>query len=318
VPPNNWDALTYHLPRVAAWAQEGGIHWIDAPPRDNLNEYPRLAEQQVLYLFAATGKGVLFGLPQYLAQLAILAAVFGIARRLGFELRASACSAALVTTLSLFALEAPTAQNDLVTASFVVAAACLILGGSRTELLAAGAAVALSAATKLTVAFAWPVLLALVLARGRRAFVTAVAAAAVTFAAVGLPSMVQNLDHTGRLFGHGGGRVEVTASPAFPGSLQTGVHMLYRLFDASVLSNGTIAVLATAGLALGLGLFALGARRGRRSAALLTGGGVALVLLAPALALGGEAALDWLMHRVGLPLHPPGLREGYHRVANAE
>ena len=26
VPPNNWDSLTYHLTRVAAWAQHGGVY----------------------------------------------------------------------------------------------------------------------------------------------------------------------------------------------------------------------------------------------------------------------------------------------------
>ena len=130
VPPNNWDALTYHLPRAAAWAQHGGIYWIPNAPTDRLNEFQPLAEQEMLFLFVATGSGALFALPQYVAELAILVAVYGAARRLGFDVRAAAFSAFLLGTFSLVALQATTAQNDLVAASFPAVAACLLLGGA--------------------------------------------------------------------------------------------------------------------------------------------------------------------------------------------
>jgi hypothetical protein len=123
VPPNNWDALTYHLARVASWVQYHGIHWIPNAPSDRLNEFQPLAEQQLLFLFAATGSAMLYALPQYVAELAILVSVYGAARRLGFDVRAAACAAALLTTFSLVALESTTAQNDLVAASFPAVAA---------------------------------------------------------------------------------------------------------------------------------------------------------------------------------------------------
>ena len=84
LPPTNWDSLTYHLARVAAWRQHGGIFWIPNAPTARMNEFQPLAEQEILFLLVATGTTAVFALPQYVAELAILAAVYGASRRLGF------------------------------------------------------------------------------------------------------------------------------------------------------------------------------------------------------------------------------------------
>ena len=47
VPPNNWDSLTYHLTRAAAWFQHRGVYWIPNAPTDRINEFQPLAEQQL-------------------------------------------------------------------------------------------------------------------------------------------------------------------------------------------------------------------------------------------------------------------------------
>ena len=52
-----------------------------------INAYQPLAEQQQLFLMVATGGGALYAVPQYLAELAILVATYGSARRLGFAVR---------------------------------------------------------------------------------------------------------------------------------------------------------------------------------------------------------------------------------------
>ena len=131
VPPNNWDSLQYHLPRVAAWAQHGGIYWIaERADRHPQYAFQPLAEQEILFLFVAFGKARLFALPQYLAELAVLLAVYGASRRLGFDARGRRLQRPpSLATFSLVALESMTAQNDLVAASFPAVAACLILGG---------------------------------------------------------------------------------------------------------------------------------------------------------------------------------------------
>jgi Glycosyltransferase family 87 len=155
-PPNNWDSLTYHLTRAAAWAQHGGVYWVSGAPTDRINEFQPLAEQEILYLFVVTGSDTLFALPQFAAQLATLVAVYGIARRLGHGPAAAASAAGLFGTLTLVALEATTGQNDLVAASLPAAAAVFLLGRSRQEVLLPGAAVGLAVGVKLTTLFVLP------------------------------------------------------------------------------------------------------------------------------------------------------------------
>ena len=52
VTPNNWDALTYHMARVASWFQHGGVFWIPHAPTDRLNEFQPNAEELILALVA--------------------------------------------------------------------------------------------------------------------------------------------------------------------------------------------------------------------------------------------------------------------------
>jgi len=102
--PNNYDSLTYHLSRAADWKQHASIEWIANAPTARMNEFQPLAEQEILFGFVAAGSGVLYALPQFIAQLAILTAVYGASRRLGFERLAAVRGAALLATFGSFAL----------------------------------------------------------------------------------------------------------------------------------------------------------------------------------------------------------------------
>jgi hypothetical protein len=309
VPPNNTDALVYHLPRVAAWVQHHGYFWIPNAPTDRINEFQPLGEQEIFFLFVATGKGALFSLPQYVAELAILLAVYGLARRLGFGIRAAACSAFLLATFSLFELEATTAQNDLVAASFPVAAACLILSGGGVELTLAGAAAALGVGAKLTTALVWPVLAVLLWRRGAaRALAAAAGGAVAGFVLVGMWGFVLNQVHTGHVLGHGGGRVEWQASPGWPDTIATALHVVYRTFDLSVLSYLVVRVLAGVGVAVAVVVW-LYRRR------LRDGVFAGLPFLAPLLTIGGANALAWVTARRGIPVHVGGWAGGLNRGA---
>ena len=151
-----------------------------------MNEFQPLAEQQILFLFVATGSTAVYALPQYVAELVILAAVYGAARRLGFGVRASACGAALLATFSLVALQATTAQNDLVAASFPIAAASLLLCGGSPEAVLAGVAVGLGLGVELTTALALPVLLWLARTPHRRNLKLGVAGGVLGFLLAGV------------------------------------------------------------------------------------------------------------------------------------
>jgi Glycosyltransferase family 87 len=306
VPPNNWDSLTYHLARVAAWYHHGGVYWVPNAPTDRINEFQPLAEQQIYFLFVATGSALLYAIPQYLAQLAILAAVYEAARRLGYAARPAACGACLLATFGLVAYEATTSQNDLVAAALPVVAACFLLDGSRVESVVAGFAAGTALGVKLTTILVWPVLVGLALLRGRPTFVRAALGAAVGFVAVGCWSFALNLAHTGHVLGHGGGRVEHTAGPSFPGSLVTLLSIAYTTLDLSVLWPAPIILLTVVGLAAALAVAWRSRRAGRRGKMLAEGAQVALPFLAPVLMIAAAAVLAAATRALGTPVRGPG------------
>jgi hypothetical protein len=299
VPPNNWDSLTYHLARVAAWYHHGGVYWVPNAPTDRINEFQPLAEQQIYFFFVATGSGLLYALPQYLAQLAILAAVYEAARRLGYGARPSTCAACLLATFGLIAYEAMTSQNDLVAAALPVVAACFLIDGSRVESAVAGFAAGAALGVKLTTILVWPVLIGLALLRGRGTFARAALGAAAGFVAIGCWSFVLNLAHTGHMLGHGGGRVEHTAGPSFPGSLVTLLSIAYTTLDLSVLWPLPIILLTVVGVAAALVV-------AWRSKRLGDGAQVVLPFLAPALMIAGAAVLAAATRALGTPVRGPG------------
>ncbi len=309
VPANNWDSLTYHLARVAAWAQHHGIYWIPHAPTARLNEFQPVAEQQILFLFVATHTGALFALPQFVAQLAIVAATYAVARHLQFGLVPAACAALFVATLPLVALEATTSQNDLVAASMPLAATALLLAGGTAAAVLAGVAIGLGLGVKLTTALVLPILVAISLRKERRRWaIPAALGAGAAFFAVGMWGFVLNLVHTGHLLGHGGGRVEQTTSPSWPGSLITLTRVAYRLLDLSGFDGfaGAVAtVTGIAGVVLVVGLQVLGHPRQRPGVnALLVG-----VLLSPIVVLLGADAIRHLVNSlVPDTLEAPNLR----------
>ncbi len=318
VPANTWDALTYHLARAAMWAQHGGFYWVPNAPTDRINEFQPLAEQETLYFFGATGTGALFALPQYLAELAILVSVYGSARRLGFQVRASACAAFVLATFSLVALQASTAQNDLVAASFPAVAACLLLGDGALTAALAGVAVGFGLGAKLTTALVLPILLCLALLRGRRGLVWAASGALVAFVLVGMWGYVLNDVHTGHLLGHGGGRVENSASPSWPGSGVTALFTVYSAMDLSVLSDRMIFGLLAVGLLAALVVGAIAIRR-RRRGALSAAAAVALPFAAASLVILVGWVLASLARRWGYPIRGPGrMIGGLTRTANED
>ena len=124
------------------------------------------------------------GFVQLASLVVAVLAIYGTACRIGFARRSAAFGALLFPTLTVVALQAPTALNDLVVAALVVAVAYFTLGRTWSEIGLAGAALALLVGTKPTGLLAVPLLfLVCVLTyRGKRL----VAALAVGIAGIGL------------------------------------------------------------------------------------------------------------------------------------
>ena len=140
-------------------------------------------------------------------------------------------------------------------------------------------------------------LIGLALLRGGRTLRRAALGAAVGFAAVGVWGFVLNLAQTGHVLGHGGGRVQDTATPSYPASLVTLLSILYTTLDLSVLWPRLIAALAVLGA---LAAAVLLVRRRRRE-----GAEVAVPFVAPFLVILAAAVVAGATSRLGTPVRGP-------------
>ena len=233
-PPNTWDSMAYHLPRAAEWYQRGAVEFLPDAHTERMNSFQPGAEIQVLYTFALARNDLLAELPQWLAQLALLAAVYGIARRLGWTRPAAAFAAFLTATLSIVALESVTTQNDLVVAALAASAAFFVLGPARTDVALAGLALGLALGTKLTVALALPALALLALAAGgARRLAWAAGATAGALLLVGSYGYALNLIHTGSPLGDAAENTALQPERTVGGTASTIGRVGFRLIDLS-------------------------------------------------------------------------------------
>ncbi len=310
MPPNNWDSLTYHLSRTAAWVQHRGVYWIPDAPTDRMNEFQPVAEQQILVLFVAMGRASLFAFPQWLAELALVGAVYETARQIGHSAREAIFAALLFATFPLVALEGTTAQNDLVAAAPAAVAVALILGGTTVELMVAGVALGLALGVKLTTLFVVPLVLVLALTRGRRVLAVVAFSGTAGFLLFSSWSFVLNLIHTGSLLGQGRDRITQQASPSLVGSPTTLFRIVYDLFDLSGLSLTLIDTLAVAGAVLAVALLVVALRRGQPARAIAVAVTPALPFLVPRLVPFAAHATKIAAQAVHLPVENPSTTGG--------
>jgi hypothetical protein len=129
---------------------------------------------------------------------------------------------------------------------------------------------------------------------------------------------VLNLIHTGHVLGYGKSRVEISASPSFPGSFRTAIHIIYRTLDLATLSNALIYSLAAAGVVVGV---AVGVQRYRQAGGrrgLLKGACVAMPLLAPVVVVATGAVIAFLTRIAHIPVHDYSETGSVNRTANED
>jgi hypothetical protein len=125
-PPNNWDSMTYHMARVAAWVQNESVRFFPtAIARQNYQ--PPLAEFAILHLQLLSGSDRLSNLVQWSCFVASILSAWLIAAELGGNRISQWLSATFVATLPMGILQASSTQNDLVEGLFVVAFALYLL-----------------------------------------------------------------------------------------------------------------------------------------------------------------------------------------------
>jgi glycosyl transferase family 87 len=172
-PQNDFDTVFDHLWRAALWRENQAVGYPACDCAPYVNAYPPHGEMGVLATMVLGGSDRFAALVQAAAFVALAVGVVGVARGLGLARREALLGALLVATLPVIALQASTAQNDLVVASFLVAAAAFLLDTGPGAPWLAGGATALAIGTKVSAVFGLPVLVVVALAaapsrRGQR------------------------------------------------------------------------------------------------------------------------------------------------------
>ena len=126
------------------------------------------------------------------------------------------------------------------------------------------------------------------------------------FVAIGGWGFVLNLVHTGHLLGRGGGRVEESASPSFPGSLVTALSALYLMMDLATLSPHTVETVTGAATIIAAVALWRSLRVTDLPRAVLRSARIALPFFAPALVVAGAIVLAFLTRALGSPVRGPG------------
>jgi hypothetical protein len=127
--PNNWDSLTYHLPRIEQWIQQRSLTDFPTVEIRQIVSNP-LAEMLILHFRLLAGSDQLDNLVQALAFVGSIATSALVARRLGAPRNGQILAALYIATLPMAILQSSSTQNDLVVSFFLLATVERLLHGA--------------------------------------------------------------------------------------------------------------------------------------------------------------------------------------------
>ena len=239
-PSNDWDAMTYHLARAAFWIQQHAVAYVPNSPFAPINAYPPNAEIGALLTLILSGGDRYVGAVQFVALLATASGTYGIGRRIGLDAPAALFGALAFLTLPVVLLQSWTALNDIVVASFLVAATYFLLGTTRVDLGLAGVALALAVGTKFTALIALPlVALVALVGQSRHRWLT-IAVTTAAGAAIGSVWLVVNLVHTGSIDAGAADALGQDPARSPQAILARATRMLVRFADSQRLGRDVI------------------------------------------------------------------------------
>jgi len=131
VVPNNWDSMTYHLPMIEHWLQNGSLAFYPIHGHRQ-NDLGPLTEIMMLQWRAITGGDRLAALVQWLAMAGSLMSVALITSEFGGDARAQLLSMLFCATLPMGILQSTSTQNDYVMAFFVISFIQRVIAARRT------------------------------------------------------------------------------------------------------------------------------------------------------------------------------------------
>ena len=112
-PPNTWDTIVYHMPRVVSWIQQGSIEFFPTTTFKQLHQ-PPLAEWNILHFQILSGGDRFATTLQWIALVGCSIAASLIARELKQPFPVQVLALVIATTLPMGLLQGANAKNDLV------------------------------------------------------------------------------------------------------------------------------------------------------------------------------------------------------------
>lgn len=226
--PNTWDGLTYHLPRVERWVEQGHLQFWPTSVDRQLWMAP-WSGYAILHLRLLTGGDRLAFFPSWLAYLGCILLTARLVRQLGGDARRASVGALLMASMPVAVLHASSVQTDLPAAFWVMCVASLAIGAWQAREVALdwrhaawlGVGVALAMATKGTVVMAvlpWLVVYAWALGRagGARAMVRPLLLGALAVLLLNGAHFSRNIDLFGSPLGDPTTRSFLQVSPLTP------------------------------------------------------------------------------------------------------
>lgn len=119
--PSTWDSLSYHLPRIEQWIQQGSLAHFPTGNIRQLASNPA-AEMLILHFRLLAESDRLDNLVQALAFIGSIAISALVARRLGASRNGQILAALFTATLPMAILQGSSTQTDLVVSFFLLAA----------------------------------------------------------------------------------------------------------------------------------------------------------------------------------------------------
>jgi len=118
-PPNTADSLTYHLPRVMCWAQNGSLSYYPTPVVHQLN-FPPGAEILLLHVYLLAGDDRWFNFLQWFAMIGSVIGISVLVKRLGAGTWEQLLAALVAVTVPMGVLQSNSTQTDYVLTLWVV------------------------------------------------------------------------------------------------------------------------------------------------------------------------------------------------------
>jgi 4-amino-4-deoxy-L-arabinose transferase-like glycosyltransferase len=124
--PNSWDALTYHLPRVEHWVEQGHLgFWPTSVDRQLwMSPWPGYV---VLQLRLLTGGDQLAFLPSWLAYLGCILLTARLVRQLGGDATQAGFGALAMATVPIAVHQASAVQTDVIAGFWILCVIALVI-----------------------------------------------------------------------------------------------------------------------------------------------------------------------------------------------